>query len=281
MALITRQAKAHILIGLAPSAVQNFKGKLDLGITHIHSRLAQALPGFNIEVFEAQNNKTSIHVFNAFLNFEIAAYENNQVHYPLLEEKIHGIIDSYFSQFELQDLDQHSGPILNSEDIKDECLVAIYWLSVINRINSTINQSTCKLYLHYSTKPDLVLKNLKNEALLISGVQISEETLLKAINLVLDVQSTGFNGGELHIKDDTPIKTNSYGAIATPNLDNEIFYEDKVLDQYILLQAENLKKIDPKDQIETHTDTIWQNFILSFRAGATSKLTKLNHQIDL
>lgn len=281
MALITRQAEAHILIGLAPSAVQNFKGQVDLGISHIHSKLALSLPDYNIEVFEATSNRTSIHVFNAFLNFEIAAYTNNQVRYPYLEEKILSIIDNYFEEHTPNVLTTYLGPKLHSDEAKDKCLTILYWLSVINRVNTSINHTTCRLYLNYSTKPELLLKNLKNEALLVASISISEETLTKAIQLILDVQANAFNAGESHIKETTNFKTNSYGAVAAQNLDAEFFYEDKLLVDYITNQTNSLRKIDFSDHIETHEETIWQNFIISFKAGVTSKLTRLNHQIDL
>lgn len=280
MALIPRPAKAHILIGLAPLELQNFKGKSDLGMSHIHSKLAKALPAFNIHVYTAPYNQNAIHVFNAFLNFEIATYKDKKIHYPQLEENVKNIIADYFDSLQPADITQEPTNQLGINFDSETCQIILYWLSAINRINSTTSDSACRLSLHLSNRPELTLKNYKNEVLLISDLNVTEEALQAAIQLLLEVQKTAQQAGELTVKEDTPIKTNSHGAIDMQSFNNDTFYGDKLLTEYIEIQSNKLKKIDTDSRIENHLETIWQNFILSFKNGVMSKLTKINLQID-
>lgn len=279
MALITRKSKAHILIGLAPTSLQAFNGNIQAGVNHLHSKLADFLPNFHVHVYTASSNRIEIQAFNAFLNFEIATYKDNQIHYPQLEERIKIFISSYFDSFSIDLLQEHPQAKANNPNSDDLCHFIIYWLSVINRINANLS-SACRLSLHYSNKPDLVLKNHKNEVLFISSINIKEQELLDALHLISDVQNTAQQAGESSIKDDTPVKTNSYGAVDMKAVDDEIIQQDSNLIKYIEAKAAQLKKIDLNSHIESHLETIWQNFTLSYKQGAATKLTRLKLQID-
>ena len=279
MALISRQANAHILIGLAPSIVQRFKENSEGTLSIIETGISKHLPDYQIHVYATSMAQTQIHVFNAYLNFEIASYKNNKICYPYLVEQINNLLDSELNLITDSPITQKAKPQATNTN-QETCEKVEYWLSVINRLNMSISNSNCRLAIHYSTQPDIVLKNQKNDVLLIASINVSESSLTSALNVIMDVQNIGIQAGEISAKERINIKSNNYGAVETPIINREPALVDKVIETYIETHANKLKSIDQKNLIESHLETIWQNFTLSFHNGASSKLMSINLQID-
>lgn len=280
MALITRQAEACIMIGLNHHSLQIPHDLFNFGLGELYKNLKNKIPQYTLILYQVDSSDIELNVFNAHLNFEVATYKNNKITYPYLNEKVYSLLNLEVEKLKsAQAPKMDLGSPLNQEQTQ-QCKLILYWLDVINKTNKLIAESCCRLSLNFSNTPEVTLKNHRNEVMLISSLNTPNTTFHQALDLILGIQKEAYSLGQTLVNPNQKVKTNSYGCVESQSITDSDLQENEQFNALIKKPMDALAAIDPNGYIPFHEETITENFITSFRSGATSKLTSLAQQID-
>lgn len=273
------EPKAHIIVNFDPDRIQN--KDLEPSLHYIHQRLTSDLQKYKVYLISNNRDKV-VQVFNAHLNYEPVSYEDRCIKYPHLEERIFKIIEKALSDLNTKSLDS-----LGLAGIKEFNSHPVFYQNLCNarekvsELNLIKSNPSQRFSLNISDDIEIILQNFKLETLLIADWNTPIPTLKSILQAIEKIQADAFQSGSSSINGSETHTPNAFGSINIPEYLDDIFINNEEIKKYIQFHQAQLMQIDPDRNIKNLEDTLWINFITSFKSGAIDKIRKLVYPGEL
>lgn len=271
------EPKTHLIIGFNPDRLLNSNQDIQQSLSYIQKKLSSEIPGYKVHLLPNKPDY-QIQAFNAHLNFEAVSYQDQTIKYPRLEERALKLLENAVNEALSNTL-----PSLSEID-EDELSEALKFCANIHGSQSSINElnqfkvnPSHRFSLNIGDEVEITLQNFKYETLLIANWYTPVPTLKSVLRTLEDIQAKAFESGFLSISDNEVFSPNAFGSISIPDYIDDVFYSNETIQKYINSHLEHIEQIDPEQNIQQHNETLWINFITSYKAGALEKIRKMTY----
>lgn len=271
------EPKAHLIIGFNPDRLLNSNQDIHLSLSYIQKKLSADIPEYKVHLLPNKPDY-QIQAFNAHLNFEAVSYQDQTIKYPRLEKQVLNLLDCAVNEA----LSNTLPPL--SESDEDALTEALQFCANIDGSQSSINELN-----QFKTNPSqrfglivgedikITLQNFKYETLLIANWYTSVPTLKSVLRILENIHAKAFESGFLSVSDSEVFSPNAFGSINIPDYLDDVFYGNEAIQKFINAHLNHLEQIDPERNIQEHQETLWINFITSYKSGALEKIRKLTY----